>query len=336
MTGQAAMTGPLYGLVDVGGTKILAAVAREGRILATRAVPTEPVRGADAVMASIAAAIHGSRADAGLADVPLAAVGAAVPGPLDFESGVVIDAHNLGWRDFPFVARLGQTVGGVPVVMDDDANCAGLGEAVHGAGRGHADQVFVTVSTGIGGAVILGGRLHRGAHGLAGEVGHVCVAPEGPACGCGKHGCVEVMAAGPAIARRGAALVAAEPDGALARMAGGGVTTADAALVFEAARAGDPGAVGIVEETAEYLAVLLAGLIQVLDPEVVVLGGGVILGQADVLVPTVERRIRPHLYPIQAEALVLKVAELGERAGLLGALELLSHGGDGTKARGGG
>lgn len=318
--------GALYGLVDLGGTKVLTGVARDGAILGTRRIATDPSAGSDAVMRRMAQGIRDVQKDLGLADVSLAAVGASIPGPNDLEHGIVLASHNTGWFDYPFVERFAAELSGIPVFMDDDANCAGIGEARFGAGIGFAHQVYVTVSTGIGGAVIIDRRIYRGWQGVAGEVGHVTVLPDGPLCPCGNVGCVEALAAGPAIAQRGAGLVVQHQSPMLEGLTGGDPSAVTTNLVFDAARRGDAACGQLVADAAKFLGILAAGLVQVLNPQALVWGGGVIMAQADFLLPLIEAELWLHVYPVHRQGLVMAKAIHGDRSGLYGALALAMEG----------
>ncbi len=320
-----AGSGRIYGLVDLGGTKVVTGIARDEKILGTEKVPTDAAEGPDAVMRRMAEGVRGEARRLGLGDAPIAAIGASIPGPNDNAAGIVLSSHNVGWFDYPFGPRFSAEFGGIAVLMDDDANCAGVGEALFGAGQGFADQVYVTISTGIGGAVIIGGRIHRGFQGVAGEVGHVTVIPGGPICGCGNSGCIEAVAAGPAIAKRGAALLVQEQSAILAELCGGSPDAVSTRIVFEAARRGDRACLAIVDDVSGYLGIFLAGLVQVLNPQAIILGGGV-MEQDDLLLPRIEAAMRPHLYKVQRDAFVVRKAEHGDRSGLYGALALAMEG----------
>jgi glucokinase len=319
-------SGAPYGVVDLGGTKVVIGIARRGEILSTRRFAHDPAQGADAAMLRMAHEMREIQAELGLADLPLAAIGASIPGPNDLEHGVVIYSHNVGWYDYPFVERISAELGGIPVLMDDDANCAGVGEARFGAGVGIQHQVYITVSTGIGGAVIIDGRIYRGWQGVGGEVGHVTVSPDGPICPCGNVGCAEAVASGPAIARRGAALLAQHQSAPLEELARGDPTAVTTRLVFDAARAGDPACNKIVDDAARFLGILAGGLVQVLNPQMIVWGGGVMMAQDDMLLPRIEAEMRLHTYAVHRQGLVLTKAIHGDRSGLYGALALAMAG----------
>jgi glucokinase len=254
--------------IDIGGTKIAAMrISAEGDIRARTLIPTPATDQAAAMPAIEAAAAE-------VFDDDVAAIGVGLAGLIDARSGVLLSAPNLSWRGLGVSHGLGARFG-LPVTVDNDATAAAWGESRLGASRGSDDSLFVGVGTGIGGGIITGGRLVRGAHGLAGEIGHVIVEPDGPLCGCGNRGCWEQVASGLAIARAGGRAVAEEPGSTIARLAGGDSRRATGELVTEAARDGDAAAVAIVTAVARRLGEGIAGLVNVLDPDLVVVGGGV-------------------------------------------------------------
>jgi len=266
------VSGQVVGAVDVGATKTLVAVARrplvgwaqDGRVVR---MPTPPDPAAlVAVLAETLAIL--AREAAGT----LVAIGIGAPGPLDAARGVILHSPNQGWRDVPLGPPLADATG-VPVVLDDDANAGALGEARFGAGRGADPVAYLTISSGIGAGIVVGGRIVRGAHGAAGEVGHLVVDPDGPRCGCGRRGCVEAFAAGSGLERRARESwpVGVRRDGAPA------VRTA--ADVFRAARTGDPAARLLVADGVAALGRGLAALVATIDPERIVIGGSLGLAQ---------------------------------------------------------
>jgi glucokinase len=253
--------------IDLGGTKVAGIVLDDGgRILARDERPT-PEGDAEGVME----AVHGSVA-ALMGDRSPRAVGIGAAGMIDFPAGRVAFAPNLPLREVP-IRDLVARRSGLPCVVDNDANAAAWGEYRFGAGRGSSHMLLVTVGTGIGGGMVWNGSLYRGAHGFAAEIGHVIVEPGGPPCGCGNRGCWEQVASGQALDRMGRAEAARDPDGAIARLAGGHEVTG--AHVTHAARGGDRAAMDIVQEVARRLGQGLAGLVNTLDPDVIVVGGGV-------------------------------------------------------------
>jgi glucokinase len=226
-----------------------------------------------------------------------------VPGTLDVARGVLTSAPNLpGWRDVPVGEIVADTLG-VPVAVEHDVRMAALGEARLGAGRGVARFVCVTVGTGIGAAILLDGRLYRGATGAAGEIGHVPVTSDGTRCGCGRRGCLETIASGRAIATRAQAL---------------GVMAESAAEVFARAAAGDPACVRVVGDAVTALADGLTMLVNVLNPDVIAIGGGV-AGAGAALLDPLRAAVRRSAWAPAAEAVRIVPAALGARAGAIGA-----------------
>ena len=254
--------------IDVGGTKIAAArITMEGAVEATTVAPT-PARDRDQALAAIEAAASA------VIDDDVVAIGVGMAGLVDVRSGVLLSAPNLVWRNLSVSEGLGMKFE-LPVTVDNDATAAAWAESRLGASRGYEDSLFVGVGTGIGGGIVAGGALLRGAHGLAGEIGHIIVEPGGPLCGCGNRGCWEQVAGGSAIARAGRRAVTDEPGSTIARLAGGDPRRATGELVTEAARDGDAAALVIVTTVARRIGEGIAGLVNVLDPEIVVVGGGV-------------------------------------------------------------
>jgi len=254
--------------IDIGGTKIAALrISAEGEIHAGTVIPT-PANDQSGAQPAIEAAA------AEVMDDDVVAIGIGMAGLIDVRSGVLLSTPNLVWRKLS-VGEGVRTRYGLPVTVNNDATSAAWAESRLGASRGRVDSLFVGVGTGIGGGIVSGGRLIRGAHGLAGEIGHTIVEPDGPLCGCGNRGCWEQVASGLAIARAGRRAVTDDPGSAIARLAGGDPRRATGELVTEAAQGGDEVAVGILATVARRLGEGIAGLVNILDPEIVVIGGGV-------------------------------------------------------------
>jgi glucokinase len=239
---------------------------------------------------------------------------------IDVGEGILRFAPNLAWRELPIARRMREALG-LPCQVDNDANVAAWGEHRFGAGRGYRHMLLVTVGTGIGGGIVAGGRLFRGAHGFAAEIGHIIVEPDGPPCGCGNRGCWEKVASGDAIGRLGRE-AAARPNSVIAALAGGDPAKVTGRIVTDAARQGDRAAVGILAEVGGRLGEGIAGLVNVLDPEVVVVGGGAI-DAGDLLLDPARRAYahavegRDHRPEVPIVA-----AELGNDAGAVGAAAL--------------
>lgn len=266
---RPVVTDRLVAGVDVGGTKIAVLVVdRSSTLLASTVTATEvgvPERAVDQVVGAIDAAL--ASAGAGRAD--LAAAGVGVPGRVAAEGGHVVFAVNLGWRDVPLGPGLAARLG-VPVAVENDVRAGAVGVHCRPEFNGVADLAYVAVGTGIAAGVILGGRLHRGTGGLAGEIGHVVVDPDGPPCPCGLRGCLEAVASGPAIARR-AEIVLATGRASLLN----GCRPLTAAAVFGAAATGDELALDVVEESGTWIARAVHLLVMTYGVRRVVIGGGV-------------------------------------------------------------
>jgi glucokinase len=300
--------------IDLGGTKVAGIVMDgAGRILIRDERPT-PEGGPDGVVD----AVHASVA-ALMGDGSPVAVGIGAAGMIEFSSGWVAFAPNLPLREVPLrdlVARRS----GLPCVVDNDANVAAWGEYRFGAGRGARHMVLVTVGTGIGGGMVWDGALYRGAHGFAAEIGHIIVEPNGPPCGCGNLGCWEQVASGQALDRLGREEAVRNPDGAVARRAAGAEVRG--VHVTEAARGGDPAAIGIVEEVGRRLGQGLAGLVNILDPDRIVVGGGVAEEGELVLGPARGAYLDAVEAPEHRPDVPILPAALGNEAGAIGAAAL--------------
>jgi len=258
-------------VVDIGGTKVMVAAVRSGHILDVRSLLTQELGGPDGIVSAIARA--GARLALAAGFEP-EAVAVAVPGLLDRNAGVVVRAANLPFVDYPLAAELRARLGGAPVTIEHDANCGVLGEAMSGAAKGLANVVYLTVSTGIGVGTLIDGRLLNGAHGAAGEVGHAPVTPSGLICVCGSRGCLEAYASGRAIAGFGHEVLARSQSPVLASVVTGPgpVTARD---VVAAAEMGDAVCAGIVTTAVDFLVMAVQVLLRTLDPDVLLLGGGV-------------------------------------------------------------
>ena len=302
------MTGPLAG-IDVGGTSIKIGLCDTvGSVRARHELATAPQDGPDVVLDRVAVAVRSLAAGCG----PLGACGVGVPGPLDPARRTLARANHLpGWSDVPIPAMLAERLD-VPVVLENDANCAAWAESRAGVGRGAASLVLVTLGTGVGGGIVLDRRLWLGAAGAAGALGHLVVDRAGPRCPCGQTGCLEQYASATAVARRA------------------GVATAEEA--FARAARGEAAAVEAVRTACDALAVALADVIHTLQPHVVALGGGMSAAGDALLVPVREgvlRRVRA----IWLERTRVERAALGTDAGWIGAAlwaECLTHEGRGA------
>lgn len=294
-------------------------VTRRGEIAAEEVVPTQAGEGASAVLERIKESVYRVCGLAGLHPEETLGLGLGSPGPLDLEQGVVIFSPNLGWKDVPIRKEMEQTFH-LRVVMDNDARAAAWGEFLHGAGQGCRNMVYITLSTGIGGGLILDGRLYRGSHGNAGEVGHMTVASGGPLCGCGNRGCWEALASGTAIAKRAREGIEAGGTSSLAMHPG--LDSISAKEVARAAREGDALAAEVLEEAFCSAGLGVANLVNIFDPDRIILGGGLV-NVGEPLLDSVRRGIKERVLPGPGRNTVVLPAALGDRAGVIGAASLI-------------
>jgi len=302
--------------VDIGATKTLLTVRSvealaEGWSVGHGVARTETPAEASALVGWIVR--EAGRLSAS-AEGELIAAGIAAPGPLDAEHGVVTRSSNLGWSDVPITAMVSKRLG-VPAALEDDANTAALGEWHFGAGRGADPFGYVTVSSGIGGGIVVGGNLVRGVGGNAGEVGHIVIDADGPPCACGRRGDVESYAGGAALARRAAETW---PGGSTED---GKPAPATAEEIFEAARHGDAQAASLVDDAITALAVVFAAVASVIEPEIIVVGGSIGLGQRGAI-REAEGRARERALAENGRSLHVEAAALGEESVLAGAADL--------------
>jgi glucokinase len=310
--------------VDLGGTNIVVGAMRADGATrhAMHSLPTCAEEGADAVVARIAAAIERTIAETcaetGATRADMVGVGIGSPGPLDRETGVVIFTPNLGWRDFPLRDRVAVAVD-LPATLDNDANCATLGEWWVGAARGARHVIGLTIGTGIGGGIILDGALFHGASDAAGELGHISIDATGRRCGCGNYGCLEAYASGPAIAERAREALAGGEQSILPALVDGDLSRITAATVYAAEQRGDTVAAHVVRDTAKFLGIGVANFLNIFNPEVVVLAGGVTQA-GDALFEPLRAEVRRRAFHPAVEACRIVPGELEGNAGVIGAI----------------
>ncbi len=309
----------LIGL-DFGGTKLAAGLVdpARGDLVASVRRPTEPEGGATLALATML-----EMARELVANTPgeVGGVGINFGGPVDAAAGVVLQSHHVaGWDGFPLAARVGAALG-LPTTLENDANGQALAEWRFGAGRGSRSMAYLNVGTGIGGGIVLEGRLWRGAHGMAGEFGHMVVRPGGPVCTCGRGGCLEALAAGPAMGRRArAALAAAPPEirdrSAMLRRAGS-VAAVTGRELTGAAADGDTLALEVLDAIFADLALGIANILSGVDPDLLVLGGGA-ADWAPTLFARLLEGVRTVCLPGTENQIALSPAALGADAGIFG------------------
>ena len=309
------MREPLAIGVDIGGTQLRAAlVDGSGAILSRAAARTEASAGPHAVIRQIAGLV--AEVTAGVDRAHLLGAGVSCPGPLDTISGTALGIPTLsGWVDIPVAAMIEAALG-LPTRLENDGIAAAHGEWRFGAGRGLDNLVYVTVSTGIGGGVVLDGRLVHGRRGMAGHIGHMMVERDGELCSCGNRGCWEAYASGTAFSRAAEQHIAAAGAGS----ALDGLGRPDAKLVFDAARSGDGLALALVAEEADWLGIGMVSLAHLYSPEKIIIGGGLANG-LDLLAPGIAARLAGSAMPAFRDIGIVP-AMLGDNPGLIGAAAL--------------
>jgi glucokinase len=306
---------------DVGGTNIEAGICDEsGTLVVRRSIKTEAQRGFEHVFERMVALVDSVLGDGGLPRADVLALGIGAPGPLSHAEGVIYHAPNLpGWHDIPLRQRLSDATGLV-VTLENDANAAAFGEFIAGAGKDVRDMAMLTLGTGIGGGIVLDGRLWRGRYDSAAEVGHTVIVPGGRPCPCGQRGCLERYGSANAVAERLIeAVEAGEPSALKARIEAG--ESIDARDVLRALDAGDALAARVWDETCYYLALAAVNLQHLLNPELVVLAGGLSKAGERLLTP-VRARFEELRWKIAPDAPQIVLATLGTDAGIIGAAAL--------------
>lgn len=310
--------------VDIGGTKVAAGlVDAQGTILFQTRLAMPARESAEAGFAAVQSAIEAVFAARPQARSGLTGIGICAPGPLDPSTGVILNPPNVPcWRNFPLGAEVNR-VFGVTARVDNDGNAAALAEAIWGAGVGYRDVFYATLGTGIGTGIVFDGRIYHGRTGSAAEGGHVSIDYRGPKCGCGKRGCIEAYCSGPAIARRAKDRLreSESAESKILAMAGGNVDAVTAEMVAEAFGQGDAIAGEVLRETADFLAIWAGNVIDLLEPDVFIVGGGV----AQIMSGFFER-IRRQLpsWCVNSRCLdiPLVLAKYGSDAGIAGAAAL--------------
>ncbi|MFC1953774.1 ROK family protein [Chloroflexota bacterium] len=314
--------------IDLGGTKILTAVVTAGGDILSRDNSVTPAaQGRQAVVNSILDSANRSLEQARIAATDLTAVGLGAPGLSNPETGILFTSPHLpGWKDVPLKDIVEKALGKKTFLIND-ANAAAIGELHYGAGKGSRHFIYITVSTGIGGGIIIDGRIYTGFRGMAGEPGHMVINDEGPLCTCGNKGCWETLASGSALARDARERINEGTLTSILDYAGGDINKVNAEAVHEAAKAGDKLANKLIARTAYYLGVGLANLINIFNPEVIVLGGG-LTNIGDMLLKPAYREAKRRAFEQTYQMVRFADAELGGNSGVLGtaayALEKIS------------
>jgi glucokinase len=307
--------------IDIGGTTIkIALISINGEILDKWEIPTNKNNHGNEIPSDIAKALHIKSSEHNLTTDHLLGVGVGAPGPVNDADGSVSVGVNIGWSNFPLKKKL-QEVLSLPVVIDNDANVAALGEMWKGAGDGSSDMLCITLGTGVGGGVIANGDILHGVNGAAGEIGHLTVVTEdGAPCNCGKKGCLETVASATGIVRL--ANVWLQSTDTPSKLRSQQPLTSK--VIFDSADEGDVIALKLIEKVAFYLGLSLANVANVTNPQKIVVGGGVSKA-GDTLLNPVKKQFQQFAFPRVAEGAELTIAKLGNDAGVIGAAWLVKH-----------
>lgn len=299
--------------IDLGGTKMAAAlIARDGAVLWEGKIATEASLGLERVIHNLASLIDQAAAVAAPTVISLA-----MPGPLDIPRGIVVKAPTLGWENVPIVTILEEATG-IKVLLENDCNAAALGEQVYGAGQGISDLIYITVSTGIGGGFVVNNQIVHGRDGGAGEIGHICAVENGPLCACGKSGCLETLASGTSLARIVVERLRHGEKSTVTKLVSGDLARVNAQIIGEAAKCGDLLAIEVITNAMKYLGITLANLVNIFNPGILVIGGGVTnLGR--LVFDPITAEIQKLAYPSFVKNLRIVPPVLEGRAGVLGA-----------------
>ncbi len=305
--------------IDLGGTKIIAAlISHRGEMLAREYSLTRADEGPESVISRMFSAIGHILSLRNMVSSQLHSLSLAIAGAIDTANGIVTLSPNLpGWRNIPLISIVEEKYK-VKTFLINDANAAALGEHHSGVGKGAKNLIYVTVSTGIGGGIIINGQLYSGASGGAGEIGHMTIDINGSRCNCGNIGCLETLASGSAVAREAIRRICQGEKSALTDMVGGRLEDITAEKVWLAAQADDALALEVITQAATYLGVGLVNLVNIFNPEIIIIGGG-LAKMGDLLLEPARRVVRERAFPLLAQTVQIVPAQLGDDAGVFGA-----------------
>jgi glucokinase len=310
--------------IDIGGSKVLCGILDQTGKLLMRCREITCVTGdPQAVIDQTERMVGEMKQAMGLREQDILGIGVGVPGPLDYQAGIVEESPNLKWLRYPVREELSKRLGD-KLLLDKDTNVAALGEYYYGCNCQCRHLIYITVSTGIGGGIIADGHLLHGRCGGGGEIGHMVVAPEGSPCGCGRRGCLEAVASGLAVAREANALIA-RGAGQRIRAIACPNQPVSAREVAQAARQGDEEALGLIDRTGRYLGMGIANLVNIFNPERIVLGGGMALGLHDLLLPVIQHEVMNNVFSLHRRNLEIGMTRLGEDIVLAGCAAMVLH-----------
>ena len=305
--------------VDLGGTNTkIGIVDSNGHIIESTSIKTDSIRGIENTFIRIWRSIEGM---AGKNNVKVEGIGIGIPGPVVDQSVVTFFA-NFPWEAGINCSKLMEKISGLPTKLDNDVNVIALGEARFGAGRGYRSSVTIALGTGVGGGIYIDGNLISGMSGAGGEIGHMKLVKGGKLCGCGQRGCFEAYASATGIIREATSRLLVNKTNTLYEMIGGDLSKLEAKDIFDAARRGDEFALDIVEYEAEYLAMGIGNILNIINPKAVILGGGVALA-GDILMDALRKKLGKYAMEAALDGLEILGAELGNEGGIVGASALV-------------
>jgi len=305
--------------IDLGGTNIGAAAVKDGVVLTAKKTKTQASKGVEAVISRIIGVVHKIAKELGCSPSAFDALCIGAPGAIDFKTGVVNDAPNLGWKDVPLGSILQERLE-MPVFVDNDVNVGVLGEFIHGAGQGSRHMVGIFVGTGIGGGVIIDEKIHYGIRGAAGEIGHMVVVPDGRICGCGKQGCAEAYASKTAIINILQEQIEAGRTSTLSKYLKKGQLRVSSAEISKAFKKKDELVIEVLSSSQYYLGLLTANLVNILDPDLILFGGGLIDQLGKPFLEPIRRTARSYyLQQKDTDRVKILTSTLGDDAGTIGA-----------------
>jgi len=310
---------PLVLAVDLGGSKILTAVVNaKGEMLSSDRRTTPAAKGPGVVIQAILDSIKRAISQAGITAAQLAAICIGAPGLSNPETGVIFTSPHLpGWKDVPLKTIVEEETG-IKTLLVNDANAAALGEMYFGAAKGARNFIYITISTGIGGGIVIDGEIYAGSLGTAGEIGHMTIDTNGPKCNCGNTGCWETLASGTALAREAKQRISGGAKTSILEYADGDVNKVNAETVHKAAQQGDTLAKELIARTSYYIGVGLTNLINIFNPELIIIGGG-LANIGDILLEPAYKVAGERAYKVAFESVRFARAELGKNSGVIGA-----------------
>lgn len=308
--------------IDIGGTSVKTGIVdKQGNIVIKSSVPTLRTRDYNDVVGPVCEQIGKLAADAGIDMAEIAGIGIGCPGIITSKTGVVDYSCNLAWNNVPLAKAFSQKLG-KPTYVSNDANVAALGEAMFGTGKNYKDVIFITLGTGVGGGVIIGGKLFEGYESKGAELGHMVIVKDGQPCGCGRRGCMEAYCSATALIRDTKRAMNKNKQSAMWQFVDGDINKVDGRTAFECSKMGDESAKEIIDGYVAYLGEGLSNFVNIFRPQAIILGGGV-CAQGDYLVKPVQKYVDEHTYGGgRAPRTLILTATLGNDAGLIGAASL--------------